>query len=190
MHLTLICKYLISMAFRDLRLYKETFGKIYSTLRIFLYIRANPANSLFVWQAGGFRDIILTKDLRLLLHDIHSPTDGFFKKTRLYSVFKNTYKKIHETRKLQRWNSWTAFVVELSEPKLESSQTRDFVWFSTLISLFYKMHFMNRLEFSCFADFFKRFLKPVKNMFFFKSAIRRDCENLWIAWSKRLEFFC
>jgi hypothetical protein len=37
--------------------------------------------------------------------------------------------------------------------KLESSQTRVFVWFSALIFLFYKMLFMNRLEFSCFPDF-------------------------------------
>ncbi len=31
---------------------------------------------------------------------------------------------------------------------------RAFVWFSTLIFLFYKMLFINRLEFSCSADFF------------------------------------
>jgi hypothetical protein len=35
-----------------------------------------------------------------------------------------------------------------------SGQTRDLVWFSTLIFPFYKILFMNRLEFSCFADFF------------------------------------
>jgi hypothetical protein len=39
--------------------------------------------------------------------------------------------------------------------KLESYQTRVFAWFSTLIFSFYKMLFMNRLEFffvSTFAD--------------------------------------
>jgi hypothetical protein len=43
-----------------------------------------------------------------------------------------------------------------SEHKLESSQTGGFVgfvWFSALVFLFYKMLFMKRLEFSCFADF-------------------------------------
>ncbi len=34
----------------------------------------------------------------------------------------------------QRWNSWTAFLVKVSGHKLESSQTRVFVWF--LPSLF------------------------------------------------------
>jgi hypothetical protein len=43
--------------------------------------------------------------------------------------------------------------IEVSGHKLESSQTRVFVWFSTLIFTFYKVLFMNRLEFSCFADF-------------------------------------
>jgi hypothetical protein len=36
-----------------------------------------------------------------------------------------------------------------SQHKLESSQTRDFVWFSALILPFYNM----LLEFSCYADF-------------------------------------
>ncbi len=31
------------------------------------------------------------------------------------------------------WNSWTAFLVEVSRHELESSQTRVFIWFSTLI---------------------------------------------------------
>ncbi len=37
-----------------------------------------------------------------------------------------------------RWNSWTAFFVEASGHKLESSQTRVLGWFSTLIFPFYK----------------------------------------------------
>ncbi len=49
-------------------------------------------------------------------------------------------------------NSWTAFLVKVSVHKLESSQLRVFVWFSTLIFSFYRLLFMNRLEFSSFAD--------------------------------------
>ncbi len=54
-----------------------------------------------------------------------------------------------------RWNSLTAFLVEVSGHKIKSSQTRVSVWFSTLIFLFYKMLFINRLEFSYFEDWFK-----------------------------------
>jgi hypothetical protein len=57
---------------------------------------------------------------------------------------------------------------EVSEYKLEYSQARDLVWFSTFIFSFYKMLFMHRLEFSCLADFLLGFLKPEKSMFFFK----------------------
>ncbi len=39
--------------------------------------------------------------------------------------------------------------------KLESSQTRVFVWFSTRIFLFYKMLFTKSLEFACFVCIFK-----------------------------------
>ncbi len=53
----------------------------------------------------------------------------------------------------QRWNAWTAFLVEISGHKLEFSQTRVFVCFFTLIFPFNKMLFTNRLEFSCFGDF-------------------------------------
>ncbi len=89
----------------------------------------------------------------------------------------------------QRWNSYTAFLVEVSGHKLESSQTGVFFWFSTLIFSFYKilfmktrvswfstlifpfhkMLFMNKFEFSCFADFLLGILKPEKNMVFFKT---------------------
>jgi hypothetical protein len=37
--------------------------------------------------------------------------------------------------------------------------------FLPLMVLFYKMLFMNRLEFSCFADFLAGFIKPEKSMF-------------------------
>ncbi len=49
-----------------------------------------------------------------------------------------------------------ATLVEVSGHKLESSQTRVSVWFSTPIFPFYDILFMNRLSFSCFADFFAR----------------------------------
>ncbi len=42
--------------------------------------------------------------------------------------------------RVQRWNSWMAFLVEVSRHKLESSQTRFIVWFSTLIFLFTKRY--------------------------------------------------
>ncbi len=50
-----------------------------------------------------FLDINLTKDLSLImLHAIHSlSTSGFLKKTRLYSGFKNTYKKSAKREKLE-----------------------------------------------------------------------------------------
>ncbi len=38
---------------------------------------------------------------------------------------------------------------------------------SFLPSFFYKMLFMNRLEFSCFADFLSLFLKPEQSIIFF-----------------------
>jgi hypothetical protein len=68
----------------------------------------------------------------------------------------------------QRWNSCTPFFFEVSGRKLESSQTRVLVWFSTLIFPFYKILFMVRMKFSCFTDFLLGFLKPEKGMVFFK----------------------
>ncbi len=66
--------------------------------------------------------------------------------------------------------------------KLEYSKTRVFVWFSTLIFQFHKMVFMNKLEFSYFADFFVMiFITREEPCFSLKSARK--------AWSKRLEFF-
>jgi hypothetical protein len=71
-----------------------------------------------------------------------------------------------------------AFLVEVSGHKLESSQTRVFVWFSTLIFSFYKMLFMNRIELSCFADFSKGFLKPEKSMGFFKMPVEGTVNSM------------
>ncbi len=49
-----------------------------------------------------FLDINLTKDLSLLLHDIHSPFLWLIVKENLILLwFKNPYKKICETRKLK-----------------------------------------------------------------------------------------
>ncbi len=49
-----------------------------------------------------FSDINLTINLRLLLHAIHSSFYWrIFKQTILFSGFKNPYKKIRETRKLE-----------------------------------------------------------------------------------------
>ncbi len=48
-----------------------------------------------------FLDITLTKDSSLLLYDVHSPFYWrIFKKIVLFSGFKNSYKKIRETREL------------------------------------------------------------------------------------------
>jgi hypothetical protein len=47
-----------------------------------------------------------------------------------------------------------AFLVKVSGHRLESSQTRVFVRFSTLIFAFYKMLFMNRLVFWFHGFFF------------------------------------
>ncbi len=46
---------------------------------------------------------------------------------------------------LFRLNSGTAFLVEVSGHKHESSQTRVFVWFSTIMFPFYKTLFMTRV---------------------------------------------
>ncbi len=59
-----------------------------------------------------------------------------------------------EKGKNLKWISWTATLVKVSGHKLKSYQTRVFVWFSTLIFPFHNILFMNRLQFSSFADFF------------------------------------
>jgi hypothetical protein len=49
-----------------------------------------------------FLDINLTKGSSLLLHAIHNlSTGGIEKNNRHYCGFKNTFKKIHKTRKLE-----------------------------------------------------------------------------------------
>ncbi len=49
----------------------------------------------------------------------------------------------------QRWNSWTAFLTEVLGFRLKLS-----VFLFPRFSVLHKMLFMNRLEFSCFADLF------------------------------------
>jgi hypothetical protein len=73
----------------------------------------------------------------------------------------------------------TTVLVEVSGHRVESSQTLVFVWFSTLVFLFYKMLFLIRLEFSCFADFFVWSFKTREEYIWFsvKSASRKDCEQ-------------
>ncbi len=52
-----------------------------------------------------FLDINLTKDSRLFLHAIHSPFVFWrLKETILFPVFKNSYKNIRETRKLESFH--------------------------------------------------------------------------------------
>ncbi len=63
-------------------------------------------------------------------------------------------------RQALRWNSWTAFLLAVSSHKLESSQARVFVWFSTLV----RMLFTNRLDFSSFPVFLYVFLKPEESL--------------------------
>jgi hypothetical protein len=48
-----------------------------------------------------FLDIYLTKDSSLLVHAIHSPFYSGFKENHTLLWFKNPYKKIRETRKLE-----------------------------------------------------------------------------------------
>ncbi len=58
----------------------------------------------------------------------------------------------------KRWNSGTAFLLEISRLKFESPKTQAFVCFSTLIFHFYKMLLTNRFKFSCFVvNFCKEF---------------------------------
>jgi len=66
-----------------------------------------------------------------------------------------------------RWNSWTTFSVEASGDKLESSQTRVFVWFSTIVYPFYESYSWIDLSFLV-SRIFGRVLKPKKSVVFFK----------------------
>jgi hypothetical protein len=94
--------------------------------------------------------------------------DGRFRPVPLAQTFIGI-KQPNQMRQRQGWNSLTGFLVMASAHNLESSQTRVFVWFSTLIFPFYKMLFMNRLEQG--TEFCKI----------------RQSKRLRIAWSKGLE---
>ncbi len=60
-------------------------------------------------------------------------------------------------------------LVVISGHKLKSSESDVFVWFFTLIFPFYKMSFMNRLDISCFVDFFVRIFKIREEYGFLKN---------------------
>ncbi len=83
-----------------------------------------------------------------------------------------------------RWNSWRAFLVEVSGHKLESFQTPVFSGF--LPFPFYKMLFMKRLELSCFADLFERIFKSREGYGFLWNP---PVERIVNSRSKRLESF-
>ncbi len=72
-----------------------------------------------------------------------------------------------------RSNSWTAFFVEVSGHKLESSQTRVFYPHFP----FYKILFMNRLEFPCFTDFFVCIFKTRAEYGFLQNPPEEGTEN-------------
>jgi hypothetical protein len=62
------------------------------------------------------------------------------------------FPKLNLNLKLEEF--FSSILVEVSGIKLESSQTEVFVWVSPLFfPFYYNMLYMNRLEFSCFADF-------------------------------------
>ncbi len=70
-----------------------------------------------------FLDINLTKELNLLLHAIHRPFYWrIFKKTVFFSGFKNHYKKICETRKLESIHEW--HIVEWKNEGRNQTKTR------------------------------------------------------------------
>jgi hypothetical protein len=85
---------------------------------------------------------------------------------------------------IQRWNSWTAFLLEASRHKLESSQAWVFVWFSPLIST--RCYSWIDSSFLYSWIFFACIFKTRAESGFFKIP---PVERLWVAWSKRLESF-
>ncbi len=92
--------------------------------------------------------------------------------------------------RVQRWNSWTAFLVEFSRHKLESSQTHVFclVSYSHFSILQYAILEYTRVF--LFRGFFERILKPEKSWFSLKSASRGDCgtedSSLFLNWCPRI----
>jgi hypothetical protein len=83
---------------------------------------------------------------------------------------------------VQRWNSWTAFLVEVPVLKLESSQTRVLV----LVFPFYTMFFTNGHEFFVSRIFFICILKNQSRVWF---SLKLRLERLCIVSSKRLHSF-
>jgi hypothetical protein len=96
---------------------------------------------------------------------------GILPVTNSTSVGKNTALRAGGYPEMKFWNG---ILAEVSGLYLESSQTLDFVWFSTLIFTFYKMLFANRLEFSCIADFFAYIFKTRVESGLFKNRQQDD----------------
>jgi hypothetical protein len=92
------------------------------------------------------------------------------------SPFKRQQKRAWSSLVFLTWNSCTTVLVEVSGHKLESSQTRVFVWFSTLVFLLFKMSFRNRVEFMSQGIFLNGIKNQSRVWFSLTSAIRRECE--------------
>jgi hypothetical protein len=71
--------------------------------------------------------------------------------------------------------------------KLESSQTRDFVWFPILIFPFHKMLFMNRLEFFLFRGLYVRIFKTRVEHGFIQNPPMEETVN---SMEQKTRFFC
>ncbi len=129
-------------------------------------------NKVFVFLAGVKRALWSLQAVRQGLHSL--------------STTKNMPQR-KQSNSVLRWNSWTAFLVKVSGHKLESSHTRIFVWFSTLIFPFYIMLFMNRLELSCFAGLFARIIKT-RDVYGFLS--NQSVEGTVYSMQQKTRVFC
>ncbi len=77
----------------------------------------------------------------------------------------------------QRWNSWTAFLVEVSGHVLESSQTRVLSRFPPSFFRCIQIKCASKIDLSFLVSrFFATILKPDKSLVFLKYARIRDCE--------------
>ncbi len=93
---------------------------------------ANAYSSVAAWRQCNpemeFLDINLTKVSSLLIHAIHSlSTSGFLKRIRLYSGFKNTYKKSAKQENLSLFTNSILYKGKMgveNQKKLESEKAR------------------------------------------------------------------
>ncbi len=86
----------------------------------------------------------------------------------IYSLSSSNVYQLITLSPILRRNSWKAFLVGVSGRKLELLTRVLFLVF-TLTFPYYKMLFMNRLKFSCFADFFVCKFKTRVEYGFFKN---------------------